>query len=136
MIKKLNNCTNCGKPITKGRSDKKFCDSGCKDEFNNAAKSVEGNEIRKINRYLKNNRRVLQKLFDPKRSDRKFKREVLIRAGFEFGFLTHVVLTKFKGNEITFCFDYGYREITTDQFQIYPSFTKVQLKDGYEVKVN
>lgn len=72
MIVKPNKCLNCDKPITKGRSDKKFCDSNCKDEYNNAAKIAEGKEISKINTILKGNRRVLQKLFDPSKPDKKF----------------------------------------------------------------
>jgi hypothetical protein len=130
-----NLCLYCKEPIKKGRSDKKFCESKCKDEYNNAAKIAEGKEISKINTILKNNRRALQRLFDEKKPDKKFKRELLVRAGFEFGFLTHVAVTKVKSNEIIFCFDYGYREIESNIFQIYHSFSKVQVKYGYEVKI-
>ncbi len=136
MAVATNICLNCEEPIRKGRSDKKFCNPGCKDEYYNAIKIKEGKEINKINGILKNNRRVLQELFDANKSDKKFKREMLIRAGFEFGFLTHVVVTKVKANEITFCFDYGYREIEPQVYQLYHSFSTVQVKDGYEVKVN
>lgn len=132
---KKKNCRNCQQPITKGRSDKEFCDSSCKDEFNNAAKIEEGREINKISTILKKNRRVLKKLFHPDKADKKFNREVLVRAGFEFGFLTHIAVTKGKLNEIIFCFDYGYRQIEAGSFQIYHSFSKVKVKDGYEVKV-
>lgn len=59
----------------------------------------------------------------------------LVKAGFEFGFQTHIVVTKSKANEIVFCYDYGYREVTGDQFQLFPSFGKVQVKDGDEIKV-
>ena len=135
MAAKPNICLNCQKPITKGRSDKKFCDSGCKDEYNNAGKIAEGKEISKISTILKNNRRALQKLFDAKKPDKTFKRELLVRAGFEFGFLTHIAITKVKSNEITFCFDYGYRETMSNVFQIFHSFSKVNVKDGYEVKI-
>lgn len=129
-------CLNCGERITKGRSDKKFCDAACKDEYNNAAKIAEGKEISKISMILKNNRRVLQKLFDPKKPDQKVSRDILLRAGFEFGFLTHIAVTKGKAHEIIFCFDYGYREVGSNQYQLYHSFSKVKVKDGYEVKVN
>jgi hypothetical protein len=132
----VNLCLNCKEPIKKGRSDKKFCDSNCKDEYNNAAKIAEGKEISKINIILKNNRRALQGLFDEQKPDKKFKRELLVRAGFEFGFLTHVAVTKTKSNEITFCFDYGYREIESNTFQIYHSFSSIQIKDGYKLRLN
>ncbi len=135
MTAKSNNCLNCDKPITKGRSDKKFCDSNCNDEYNNAAKVAEGKEISKISTILKNNRRVLQKLFEPNKPDKKFQRELLVRTGFEFGFLTHIAVTKGKLNEITFCFDYGYREVEPHSYQIHHSFSKVKVKDGYQVRV-
>ena len=126
----------CGKPILKGRLDKKFCNSFCKDAYNNSAKAKEGKEIRRINLTLRKNRRALQKLFDGKKPEKIFKRELIVRAGFEFGFLTHIAVTKVKGNEITFCFDYGYREIEPGNYQIYHSFSKVSVKGGYEVKIN
>ena len=44
-------------------------------------------------------------------------------------------MTKVKSNEIIFCFDYGYRKVETNLFQIYHSFSKVNVKDGYELKV-
>ncbi len=132
MTLKPNHCLNCGKPIIRGRSDKKFCDSTCKDEYNNAAKVAEGKEISKISTILKNNRRVLKKLFEPQKLEKKINREILIRAGFEFGFLTHIAVTKGKSNEITFCFDYGYRETEPNTFQIFHSYSKVNVKYGYE----
>ena len=136
MPAKKKNCKNCHKLITKGRSDKHFCDSHCKDEFNNAAKIEEGREINKVSTILKKNRRVLKKLFDPDKPDKKINRELLVRAGFEFGFLTHIAVTKGKANEIIFCFDYGYREMESNVYQIYHSFNRVKVKGGYEVKVN
>ena len=126
----------CQKPIKSGRSDKKFCDSACKDGYYNERKGDERGEIRAIDLVLKKNRRVLKKLYDFKKPEKKFSREAMIRDGFEFGFLTHIAVTRIKGNEIIFCYDYGYREITESQFQIYPSFSKVQVKDGYEFKIN
>ncbi len=133
---KYNNCLNCGKPITKGRLDKKFCDSACKDACNNEIKEAERGEINKIELILKRNRRVLKKLYDPKTVEKKVTREMLIREGFEFGFLTHIAVTRTKSNEITFCYDYGYREISKDQFQIYASFSSVQVKNGYRIKIS
>lgn len=129
-------CLYCGKPIKSGRADKKFCDSGCKDSYNNARKEGERGEIRTIDLVLKKNRRVLKKLYDPAKPEKKFSREMLVREGFEFGFLTHVAVTKTKMNEIVFCYDFGYREITQDEFQVYPSFSRVHVKGGYTIKVN
>lgn len=129
-------CFYCGKAIKSGRIDKKFCDSGCKDSYNNQRKESERNEIRSIDIVLKKNRRVLKKMYDPKKTDKKFTREELIRQGFEFGFLTHIAITSAKGNEIVFCYDFGFRETSENVFQIYPSFSQIRVKGGYKVKVH
>lgn len=123
-------CLTCNKPITKGRSDKKFCDAGCKDFYYNAIKQKERNEITKIDAVLKRNRRVLALLYDAKKPDKKFTRELLVKKGFEFGFHTHMVITKGKANEIIFCYDFGYREDPKDIFQLFPHYSKVQVKYG------
>lgn len=129
-------CQYCQKPIKSGRSDKKFCDSACKDAYYNAIKSEEQSEISKIDGILKRNRRILKELFDPKKKDVIHKREMLIRTGFEFGFHTHIGVTKIKSNEIVFCYDYGYRELEKGSYQLFHSFSKVQVKDGYELKID
>jgi hypothetical protein len=123
-------CLNCQKPIKSGRSDKKFCDSGCKDEYYNAIKTGEHKEIKKIDIILKRNRRILKKIFNPKKEDKLISREALIKAGFEFEFHTHFVVTKYKANEFIFCYDYGYREVEKGRYQVVPSYAKVQLKGG------
>jgi len=114
-------CLNCYEPIKSGRSDKKFCDSGCKDEYYNKIKINEHKEIKKIDQVLKRNRRILKKLFDPKK-EKLVNREILLKAGFEFDFHTHFVITKIKENEFTFCYDYGYREVEKDKYKVIKSF--------------
>jgi hypothetical protein len=123
-------CVFCKEPIKSGRSDKKFCDAGCKDAYNNEIKIKEHKEITKIETILRKNRRILKKMYSPQKFDKLFSRESLIKAGFEFGFHTHTIITKSKNNEIIFCFDFGYREMTKDNFQLFPSFKKVQVKNG------
>jgi hypothetical protein len=129
------NCLYCGEVIRTGRSDKKFCDSGCKDAHYNAIKSDEQTEISKIDAILKRNRRALKKLYDPGNPSRLFKREELIRAGYEFGFLTHVVVTRLKKGEIVFCYDFGLREEEDQCYRLFPSYSNVQVKDGYRFRV-
>jgi hypothetical protein len=115
-------CLYCDKPIKSGRSDKKFCDSGCKDAYYNALKTGEHKEIKEIDTILKRNRRILKKIYNPKKPEKLINREVLIKAGFEFGFHTHFVVTKFKANEFVFCYDFGYREAEKDNFKVIKSF--------------
>lgn len=135
MKEPIGYCLQCEGPIYVGRSIKKFCNPECKDKYNNAIKIKEQQEIKKVDTALRRNRRVLKKLYNPKKSDQLFTREALLQAGFEFGFHTHFVITGARGHELTFCYDYGYREVLKDKYQLYPSFSKVQLKYGriYEV---
>lgn len=128
-------CLYCSKPIRKGRRDKKFCDSFCKDAFHNERKQEEMAEISRIDGILKRNRRVLKKLFESKRKEKVFSREEMVKEGFEFGFLTHIAVTRLRLNEITFCYDYGYRQFAQDRYEIFESFSSVKIKDWYEVQV-
>lgn len=114
-------CLNCAEPIKSGRSDKKFCDDRCKDEYYNRIKTSEHKEIKKIDHILKRNRRILKKLFDPGK-EKLISREIFLKAGFEFDFHTHHVITKTKGNEFVFCYDYGYREVEKDKYRVVKSF--------------
>lgn len=129
MQDELHQCLYCQGDIVVGRSDKKFCNSECKDEYYNKIKIREHKEIKKIDTILKRNRRILKKSYSQNQLA-KLPREVLVKGGFEFGFYTHRVITQSRSNEIIFCYDYGYREISTDIFQVYSSFSKVQVKDG------
>ena len=115
-------CLYCGKPIKSGRSDKKFCDSGCKDAYNNERKGNERGEIGKIDIVLKRNRRILKGMFNAKKPDLLHDREKLVKAGFEFEYHTHFVVTKVKRNEFVFCYDYGYREVGEGKYQVIKSF--------------
>ncbi len=128
-------CLHCNEVIKVGRSDKKFCDIGCKDAYYNTLKANELKEIRRVDGILKKNRRALKSLYDPQNREKKFTKESLVRAGFEFGFLTHIAETKFKGGEIHFCYDYRYREVEADQYQLYPTFPRIKVKGGYEMVV-
>ncbi len=64
----------------------------------------------------------MKKLFNPKKPEQLISRELFIKEGFEFGFHTHAVVTKVKGNEFRFCYDYGYREVHPDKYQVIKSF--------------
>jgi hypothetical protein len=122
MSNAVNYCLNCGEPITKGRSDKKFCDQECKNVYYNRIKIQENGEIKRVDLALKKNRRILKKLFDPRKMDKLVNRDALLKAGFDFDFHTHFVTTKFKGNQFVFCYDYGYREVEKHKFKVIKSF--------------
>ena len=65
-------CLDCHKPV-KGRTDKKFCDDYCRNNYNNALKSNTINLVRNINNALGKNRRILEALFVPGRKWQKLR---------------------------------------------------------------
>ena len=101
-------CQCCDKPV-RGRSDKKFCDDYCRNNFNNKLRSSENNLIRNINHVLMKNRRILANYLSGASGAKKMKRELLSSEGFLFGYHTHQRQSR-KGNLYRFCYEYGYLE--------------------------
>jgi len=104
MKSKRGYCAECGNEFT-GRLDKKFCDDTCRSAFNNRKYSNSVQLIRKINRILSKNRKILKQL-NPKETT-KIRREVMIQMGFNFHYFTNLYETT-EGKCYYFCYDYGY----------------------------
>jgi len=86
-------CLNCGKQI-RGRSDKKFCDDSCRNNYNNRIKGSSNNLVRNINHALNKNRRIMESLLPGAEETSKANKEKLLRLGFQFKYLTHVYVTR------------------------------------------
>ena len=80
-------CLTCGKPL-RGRTDKKFCDAGCKNEHNNRLQHEEREAIKSIDRIPKLNRQVLKRWLG-ERTTRLGSTNGLLHAGFRFDYHTH-----------------------------------------------
>lgn len=102
------NCRLCESPL-KGRSDKKFCDDSCRNNYNNRLKAKTGQSayIRNINNALLKNHQVLQSLFAGPEDTVKISAERLQRAGFLFRYFTDTFTTR-NGKTYFYCYDYGY----------------------------
>jgi hypothetical protein len=98
-------CLTCGKPL-RGRSDKKFCDEGCKNEHNNRLQHEERESIKAIDRILKHNRRILLRSLGDHRT-RIVTTRRLVNAGFRFDYHTHHFANQ-QADFYVFCYDYGY----------------------------
>lgn len=98
-------CLTCGKPL-RGRSDKKFCDPGCKNEYSNRLQHEEREAIKSIDRILKHNRRVLKRWLG-QHSTRIVLARALLHAGFRFDYHTHHFVNH-QSDLYVFCYDYGY----------------------------
>ena len=107
-------CLCCGKAL-KGRSDKKFCDDYCRNNFNNhqKAKSNHSAYVRNINNVLMKNRKILESLLPITEKTSRATKDKLLRLGFQFKYLTHN-FTNDKGNKYYYCYDYGYLPLEND----------------------
>jgi predicted nucleic acid-binding Zn ribbon protein len=110
---KVKLCLTCSKPI-KGRTDKKFCDDYCRNNYNNQLKSATTNLVRNINNALGKNRRILESFFG-KEDLIKTTKDKLLEKGFQFKYITHTYTNK-KGNVYFFCYDIGYLPLENDWF--------------------
>lgn len=97
-------CIECGREFF-GRSDKKFCSDGCRSAYNNKLTGGSEKYIRKVNRVLKKNRTIMQKLNPDGKTTTH--RDQLLKAGFDFDFHTNTYTTK-EGRQYFFCYEYGY----------------------------
>ena len=114
LIHKL--CLACSKPI-KGRTDKKFCDDNCRNNYNNRLKAESNNLVRNINHALGKNRRILETLLNNNQSVSKVSYTELMHKGFHFKYFTHHITNK-KGKIEFFCYDHGYVELNNNYYLI------------------
>jgi hypothetical protein len=114
-------CVNCDKPL-KGRTDKKYCDDNCRNEYFNKQKEIERKEIRTIDIALKRNRRILKEVLKEKESVTVPEKQ-LQEKGFVFHYHTHHLTTKTKQHEYLFCYDYGYHALGNGYFKVIKAFS-------------
>jgi F0F1-type ATP synthase delta subunit len=105
-------CLECGGPL-RGRADQKFCNDLCRNAYNNKKLGASTRFMRKINRILKNNHRILKEL-NPEGKTTIFK-NTLEKQGFNFNYFTHIYTTQ-KGRNYFFCYDQGYTELGNNKY--------------------
>jgi hypothetical protein len=116
MPEEAKKCLQCGK-LLRGRSDKKFCNDYCRNNYNNQLKAHSNNHVRNINCALGKNRRVLEELLPAAEEIGKATKEKLLNHGFSFKYITHTFTNK-KGATYFYCYDYGYLPLDNDWFLI------------------
>lgn len=104
----MSNCLECGTKII-GRIDKKFCNDSCRNAYNNKHNRDSTNLMRKVNRKLRNNFRILS---DLKFVDGKTKanQEFLAKKGFDLDYFTQLKVYK-NGAEYRFLYNIGYKKL-------------------------
>jgi len=100
-------CLRCGEKLV-GRSDKRFCSTQCKSEYNNLRKSEKEREILNTNKILRKNRTILKKLSPTGKTT--VRKEVLEELGFDFQYFTTYFTTQ-NGQYYYFSYDYGFSPI-------------------------
>ncbi len=94
-------CQTCDKPLT-GRIDKRFCDSQCRANFHNKNKRKNEKIIAAVNRQIRKNRTILQRLCpDGKATVRK---ERLVDLGFSFQYFSSI----YQEGSLTYYFSHEY----------------------------
>lgn len=104
----IRHCLSCGDSL-KGRSDKKFCNDYCRNNFNNQRKSLDkqNSVIKAVNSILLKNRKILESVLPSGDERIKVFGDKLIRLGFQFNYITNV--NRHDANQTYFCcYDYGY----------------------------
>ncbi len=105
-------CLDGGKAV-RGRTDKKFCDDNCRNNYNNHLKSENGLVFKKINSILKKNYNLLAK-FNPK-GKVKVSKKKMVSERFTFEYHTHTHQTQ-NGNKYIFCYEFGYLALSNEEF--------------------
>jgi len=109
------NCLACDRPI-KGRTDKKFCDDSCRNNYNNRLNSDASPLIRNINNILRKNRRILEELLSGmEKPVTVIDKQKLIEKGFHFEYFTEQ-FTNDRNEKYFYCYDYGYRRLEDEKY--------------------
>ncbi|MBP7803820.1 MAG: DUF2116 family Zn-ribbon domain-containing protein [Saprospiraceae bacterium] len=98
-------CIQCGKPV-KGRADKVFCSSECKNDYNYKNRSTTKSDVKTIDDLLHRNRILLMTLMGDSKKE-IFDKMVLTRAKFRFEFHTGHYINK-EGKTYWLIYDYAW----------------------------
>src|SRR5215213_7026373 len=113
----VKNCPACEKPI-KGRTDKKFCDDSCRNNYNNRLNSDATLLVRNINNILRKNRRILEELLSGfEKKVLVVDRQKLVEKGYQFEYFTEHYTTK-ENEKYYYCYDYGYRPLNEEKLMV------------------
>ncbi len=113
-------CLFCSKPL-KGRSDKKFCDEQCKNQYHNLAVEDGEKTYKRVLKILRKNRQVLKELLG-EQSSVVLTKEKLVARGYDPDFLTHFKEVGAAKRRYYFTFDYGYREEGDENVKVVKAF--------------
>ncbi|MGX1641454.1 hypothetical protein [Sphingobacterium sp. NPDC055431] len=117
----IRTCKEC-EEVLRGRTDKRFCNDGCRNAYNNRENSRDSDLLKKINNQLRKNRKILRILLAEEKM-LKTNKDKLLTEGFSLKYHTHRIITS-KGQEYIFCYEYGYLDLGNDFILIVKSKEK------------
>lgn len=100
-------CGHCARPM-RGRTDKRFCSSHCRNTFNNKRNVHRNRMVWRINQLLQRNRGILEQFLPRSERITRIHLGQLSERGFDFRYHTQSIRTC-KGNLYCFVYEYGYR---------------------------
>ncbi len=112
-------CLYCKQPVF-GRSDKKFCDDGCRNRFHAQAQRKrqwsEPSFIGKINRTLMRNRKLMAQSIPRHQKNVVVLRTTLEEKGFNFKYFTSILQT--QNGAYHYCYEFGWLTIAPNKVLI------------------
>lgn len=100
-------CKQCGKNLI-GRLDKLFCDSQCRNTFNNQNKRSDQLLIQDVNQRIRRNRRILKSLCPIGKAT--VRKEVLDTMQYDYRYFSSIFKSP-NNNVYYICYDYAFSPI-------------------------
>ena len=102
----------------KGRADKIFCDTTCKNAYNYQKKQQKSDAVKTIDRLLHKNHDVMEQIFeDEKRKHFKLPKIILTKMGFDFSYHTGTYLNS-QGKTYHYIYDYAWMEFSHQEIMV------------------
>lgn len=108
-------CQYCEKTLT-GRSDKRFCDTYCRNSYNNEKYRIEFAYENEVNATLRKNKRIISDFGADGKT--RVPGDELRRLGFNFKYFTHIYESH-AGTRYLFCYDYGYVKVKDEDAYVF-----------------
>ncbi len=109
-------CKTCTKPI-KGRSDKIFCSTYCKNVYHKKLRYASKIAAIEINGYLKRNYAILLEILGKNKTQVKVYRNQLEKKSFHFKYHTHFHINS-KNKMFHYVYDIAWMEFSDDEILI------------------
>jgi DNA-directed RNA polymerase subunit M/transcription elongation factor TFIIS len=106
------NCLECGE-LLRGRADQKYCCDACRNAYHNQKIGNTNRYMRKVNRILKQNHTILEKLNTNGKT--VIDKDMLIKEGFKFNYFTHILKLE-NGKICYFCYDQGLLSVKNKKY--------------------